>query len=378
MSAPTIKRGGRAPVHTPEQIVEILREYAGRYGEDALTASAFSPSVAKWRDDPIAAERYYAGRSDGGTWPSLNTIKKAFDGSFNAARVAAGFAANKPGPSTRRRAAGAAAPVRDVSHAKSTRIVYRDKVGTEDLRARMERAELNAARLRHELEMSRAAKRVTQRKVVVNVVDDTKIKAAQTRAEKEVQKAKTITEQARVLAAASKEAEREAKAAATKMAARLERAEATISTLREERKDQKLVTDREADLNVALEAELDTLKAELESIKGDVRIEVRDAPEQAAVDQALMEAETARQEARRSELRAARAERLHAQVAAAATGQARVLTQVEINELRRKGPVGPGPLGEALKELARSRNPTSKQVALTKVASEAVSWRESL
>src|ERR1700752_4337498 len=103
--------GGRQGVRTREDITEALREYAARYGQP--TTASFNPSTAKWRDDALAVERYYAGRLDGRPWPSLNCIKDHFGGRFNDALEAAGLPRNRPGPQSGR-PAGLHRPNREV------------------------------------------------------------------------------------------------------------------------------------------------------------------------------------------------------------------------------------------------------------------------
>src|SRR4051795_7664582 len=126
MTPATKVRGAKG--YTANEIVKALRRYADLYGED-FPQAAFSPSLAKWGDRPELAERYVLGDPETGErWPSLGSIRRVFS-SFSVAREAAGLPVNKSGPrkGATRRAAGEAAPIRDVKHV--TRTIFREKDG---------------------------------------------------------------------------------------------------------------------------------------------------------------------------------------------------------------------------------------------------------
>jgi hypothetical protein len=175
----------------------------------------------------------------------------------------------------------------------------------------------------------------------------------------------------------------EARRTAARLASRLERAEATITDARAAKRDMagelaeaQRAAARAADRAVAAERLLAGARAE-------VRVEriVQSAPEQDVVDEAMARARAAEDTARRAELRAAQAEREYAELATAATGQARKLTHTELEALRADGPAGPALLADALKALAGARrtdNPQRLNEALTLVASAAVTWRDRL
>jgi DNA repair exonuclease SbcCD ATPase subunit len=401
-SSATKARGGRQATWPRDKIITALRRYAELYGPD-FTASAFSPSTAKWRDEPEAVERYYAGDPDGiGTWPSLNAIKSHFDGSFNAAREAAGLARNKPGPAKRRRADGAHRPIRGVSHAQATRTVYVPKADQaerlERLERKLARAEDRAARLELDLERSRASKRGGSAKTVtktktktktVRVTDDAAVVRAEKRAESKVAKAEGKVAKAELKLAEAratvdgvKRDLAEARSAATRLAARLERSEATITTLRAERRDLKREAEDATDSAAAAKTMLSQAQEALDATRAETRVVVRDAPEQAEIDAARVEAREARAAQRDAEVRAARAEREYRELAVAARGEERKLTKAELDEFRSDGPSGPALLAAALGELASVRkaggNPTSMRGALRKIASAAVSWADRL
>jgi hypothetical protein len=94
--------GRRVRRWTRELIIEKLLEWDARYGEPPCSAD-WNPSLARWRAQEWRAERYRAG-----DWPSTNAAKRQFDGSFDAAVLAAGLEPHRPGP--RRRARPAARP----------------------------------------------------------------------------------------------------------------------------------------------------------------------------------------------------------------------------------------------------------------------------
>jgi hypothetical protein len=85
--------------------------------------------------------------------------------------------------------------------------------------------------------------------------------------------------------------------------------------------------------------------------------------------------------ARDAEERAAAAERRARELAVLVCGQARRLSQAELDALRAGGPSGPAVLAAALKGLARARaggNGPALDAALTELASAAIRWRDRL
>ncbi|PTL58769.1 hypothetical protein [Paraconexibacter algicola] len=100
-------RTGRS-ASTREEILTAIRRWNDLFGEPPCTAD-WNPSVARWRAQEWRIERYAAGDPDtGARWPSLNAVKRRFDGSFDAAVREAGLVPRRPGP--RRRAPGTARP----------------------------------------------------------------------------------------------------------------------------------------------------------------------------------------------------------------------------------------------------------------------------
>lgn len=367
MASPATKaRGGPALYWTREKIITALQRYAALYGPD-FTAAAFSPSTAKWRDEPEMAERYVAGDPETGErWPSLNAVKGAFGGSFNVAREAAGLPLNRPGPSRRKRPNGEHAPVRDVKHV--TRMVSVDNgVATRELklaRERIGRLEARVERLKEQLDAK--PKTVTQTKTktetrTVRVTDDRALERARERVRRAEAKLDLIRKEAKSDVTEAKSAEREARDAATRAAAKLERSEATVSELRAERRELRAELARTQDRLTAAEAE-----AAREPL-----VIREEAPEAAVVAEAVRRAHDA-------EVRAAAAERELAGLGALVTGERRRLTQAELAELRRGGPVGEALVARALRALAKARGVEDRRAALYALASAAISWRERL
>lgn len=380
-SSAIMTRGGRSQV-SRDDILQALRDYAELFGPDFTTA-AFNPSVAKWRDRPEDRERYLAGNpKTGEPWPSLNTIKAAFDGSFNAAREAAGLAPNKPGPGKGKRAAHTVEPIRGVDDRLRVRVVEKSDAETLAKLARVtrerDRAREKVARLETKLkERPKATAKVeTKTKTVTKVVKE----RVRVQDERALERARTKARDAEAkLAAAERaakgdiaEAEKrvsEARRMATSLAARLERAEATVSELRDERRTLKARADRAEDRATAAERERDALAARKPTV----------IHEEAPEAEALRAAEQAAHDA---ELRASRAEREYMKLAAAVKGEARKLTKDEVDELRVKsGFAGPAIVTEAIKGYVVATKTGTKvelSVALSKLASAAISYRDRL
>ena len=372
-----------------DSIIIAIREWVATYGEPPRAAD-WNPSSAKWSGQLWRVERYRAGRADGSSWPALNTAKRPFGGSLNAAVLAAGFEPAKPGPRRRKdvdpeqahrahmspegRAMVAAALAQ--ARAAERRVAV--------LEAKLERAGDRALRLTAERDAARrfGQRAVTPKVVRERVVDEAAIARAERRAAAARARAESTVRAAREQLAEARMDAAEARTAAKRMAAKLERAEATIATLRGERRELKAGADRLADRLVAAERQLEQARAETRRAAEhvSVRVTVREpAPEAAELRAARAEAARDRRAAAEAELRAARAERELRETVAAVRGEARKLTAAELVELRVAGPSGPAVMAEALKALAaarRSNNPMRMQDALRRVAQAAVTWQE--
>src|SRR5918998_5682043 len=95
--------GRRVRRWTRELVIDKILEWEARYGEPPCSAD-WNPSLARWRAQEWRADRYREG-----LWPSTNSAKRPFGGSFDAAVRAAGLEPHRSGP--RRRPAGAARPL---------------------------------------------------------------------------------------------------------------------------------------------------------------------------------------------------------------------------------------------------------------------------
>jgi hypothetical protein len=371
-----------------DTIIIAIQEWVATYGEPPRAAD-WNPSSAKWSGQLWRVERYRAGRADGSRWPALNTAKRPFGGSLNAAVLAAGFEPAKPGPRRRRDVDPQQAHRADMSPegramlsgalAQAREAEQRVAI----LEAKLERAGDRALRLTAERDAARRSGRraVTPRVVRERVVDDAAVARAQRAAAAAAAKAESTVHAAREQIADARMDAAEARTAAKRMAAKLERAEATIATLRGERRELKAGADRSADRLVAAERLLERARAEAEATEAlPVLVTVHErAPAAAELRAALAEAARDRRAAAEAELRAARAERELRETVAAVRGEARKLTAAELAELRVGGPSGPAVMAEALKALAaarKSNNPMRMQNALRRVARAAVTWQE--
>ncbi|HEX4345675.1 MAG TPA: hypothetical protein VHZ31_08945 [Solirubrobacteraceae bacterium] len=361
------------------------------YGEPPRAAD-WNPSSAKWSGQLWRVARYRAGRAGGSPWPALNSAKRPFGGSLNAAIVAAGFEPAKPGPKRRTDVDVEQAHRADMSpegRAMVAAALAQARAAERRvacLEAKLERAGDRALRLTAERDAARragarrpAADQVVKPRVVrERVVDEAAVARAQRAASAAAAKADTTVRAAREQVGEARMDAAEARTAAKRMAAKLERAEATIGTLRDERRELKAGHDRLADRLVAAERMLERARADAERVPAVVTVrEV--APEAAEVRAVRADAARDRRAAAEAELRVARAERELRETVAAIRGEARKLTAAELAELRTDGPGGPAVMAEALKALAaarRSNNPTRLQDALRRVAQAAVTWQE--
>src|SRR3954471_12472469 len=145
--------GGRGvPRWTRYSIITKIQEWNARYGEPPCSAD-WNPSLARWRAQEWRAERYYAGH-----WPSTNAVKRAFDGSFDAAVRAAGLEPARPGP---RRAARVAKPAVEQRAPRVPRVVDEELAASVD---QVRAAEGRAAALERRLAAAeRRAERAEER-----------------------------------------------------------------------------------------------------------------------------------------------------------------------------------------------------------------------
>jgi hypothetical protein len=381
---------GRGAGWDRDSIIIAIQEWVATYGEPPRAAD-WNPSSAKWAGQLWRVERYRAGRADGSPWPALNTAKRPFGGSLNAAIAAAGFEPAKPGPRRRGDVDPEQAHRAEMSPEGRAMVAAALAQAREAERrvaaveARLERVDERALRLTAERDAARrgagrpAATATAEPKVVRRrVVDDAAVARAQRRTAAAEAKAGATVRAAREETGEARMDAAEARTAAKRMAAKLERAEATIGTLRDERRELQAAQDRLADRLVAAQRLLERARAEAERVPEVVTVRER-APGAAELHAARAEATSGRRAAAEAELRAARAERELRETVAALRGEARRLTAAELAELRTRGPAGPAVMAEALTVLAaarRSGNPAQMQDALRRVAQAAVTWQE--
>ena len=354
MTPSAVAAGGvRKGALTRDQIIEKILRWNALYGEPPCTAD-WNPSLARWRAQEWRIERYRLGDPEtGARWPSVNAAKRLFDGSFDAAVRAAGLVPHRPGP--RRR------PARSVLPAVEQRAPRAPREVDAELTAAAERVlEAERRAQRAEGRVQRAVARAERAEGKVAEVRE-RARGVERRASERVRAAVRHAERVRI--APAREAERR-----TRTAERAEVARADTQA-------------RAVEAERALAAvEARALEAERRAAAAEARVaEVAVAAPAPAPVGAVSEVPDARVRAAEARARAAEARLRELE---ASTNGGRPLGAGVSAELREgSGPVGPGPLAEALKGLARARA-TNDSVrlhrALTEVAGAAVRWRERL
>lgn len=390
--ATTPARTGRAVTWDRDLIITAIQEWVARYGEPPRAAD-WNPSSAKWAAQDWRIARYRAGREDGSPWPALNSAKRPFGGSLNAAVEAAGFAPAKPGPRrrdavdlTRTDGADLGADGRALVHAAlaDARSALR-RVAQLDAQLVRARERLDGAREQRDQARRAAARTVTKTKVVrERVCDDAAVARALSKAQAAEAKARTAVTDAKALVADARMDAAEARGTAKRLAARQERSEATVSTLRDERRELTAALTAAEDRTVALEGALAESRAVVAATARrapEQTVVHVQAPEAAVVRDALAQAAAAQREADAARTLQAAAERELRATVAAVKGEGRRLTPAELADLRASGPAGPAVLARALSDLAvarRTNNPTALREALSTIAQAAVTWQERL
>lgn len=370
------KRDGRkVGARTRQDIIEALQEYYATYGQP--TTASFNPSTAKWRDDQESIDRYYTPRKDGSQWPSLNSIKDLFDGSFNEALKAAGLPENKPGPGRRR--PNVHAPVRDVR-------VERVLVPSDE--SRRLRAELEHARARAEKAEARARALAPEVKVVREPVDTSGLERKIERLREQLNTEKGVTrELARQLRAIERKAPPKPKTITKiKTVEKVVQAKVPVQTLAQTAEIDRLTTrlasaeGREERLRAQL-AHKDELLTEARRSTEALRGQLADVRERVTAE-AVQSAMVARSERRaaQAEARIADVEKQMAEQARAVIGELRPLTAAEVASLRASGPAGPAVLAKAIRGLQRAQAGSQGRLreALTELAAAAINWRDRL
>lgn len=397
-------RGGVAP-RPREFYLNAGREYIRRYGADALTAAAFNPAAAKRGGRPDLVDRYYAGREDGTAWPSLNAIKKSFDG-FTKFREELGLPPNSTFPKGGRRPAGTAEPILEV---RERRVIVPGEQ-TVWLTRQLHAAERRAARAEERLE--------TEKSRVVEVPEDQTrlVSALRNRLADERSRRKDLKrelhnavrreDRARMRAeiaaggedpATLREVDRltdllaeaegriralEATPAGTKVVVQREivhEAEPEIRT-RTVTRTRKVTVPDEKSLRRAERAEsrLADLREDLEGVRA-----TRDdlADRLATIRREAVAEALTNQRVRSAEDRAAKLEKQLALQGELLVGQRRALSEEEIESLRRDGPAGEVLFARAVKKVSRAWNAGSRvdtRAALYESMSAAKNWMDRL
>ncbi len=395
MTPSAIAAGGvRKGTLNRELIIEKILRWNALYGEPPCTAD-WNPSLARWRAQEWRIERYRLGDPETGErWPSVNAAKRHFDGSFDAAVRAAGLVPHRPGP--RRRAARTDAPDVEQRAPMAPREVEAELAAAG---ARVLEAERRAVRA--EDRVRRAVARAEKAEATVAEARS-RARAVERGAADRVRKAERHAERVRL--APAREAERRARAAE-----RAERARAAAEARAAEAERALRATelrvaeaDRRAAAAEARAAEVERAAAAARSVaagngngnalangngngtaNGAASADRAVAALEARVRAAEARARAAEAALRAREARAARAAGVvrDAEPAPAPATRARIDPAVTAELRNGNGPVGPGPLADALKALASARASKDRvrlNEALTLVASAAVRWRERL
>ena len=337
--------GQRVRRWTRDTIIEKIRDWNDRYGEPPCSAD-WNPSLARWRAQEWRAERYREG-----IWPSTNAAKRPFDGSFDAAVRAAGLEPHKPGP--RRRAAGAARPDFAQRAPQLPRSVEDElAAAAERVRAAEARAEALERRLRV---VERRAERAEEA-----VGEARRASEREGRARRARDRVQVTERQVRELT--SERVEELVADGEARVRAVTDQADAATRDATEARRGQQLAEARAADAELRAEA--------AERLGAAARAQL-----------ASDGAGAAWKAAHEAEDRAAAAERRARELAVLICGEARRLTQAELDALRDGGPSGPAVLAAALREVSRARasgNGPALDAALSALASAAVRWRDRL
>lgn len=396
MSSLATKARENGSAFTPRQqkVIAALRRYASLYGEGSMTAAAFSPSTAKWRDEPVLVERYYAGDPETGSpWPSLNALKAQFGGSFNAARLAAGLPPNRPGPAKGRRESHKHQPIRGVSHVGATRriVEVHERVVEDTARIKELQRDVRGALARAQ-RAEKALGRLRGRPAIVKPVVSQSAAARLGAAREQVKELRAeVRGLRRELAAASRVQQEFSDQAGdlqalraklnsnqTRMDALLLEADGLRAEAAGEREAREAA---EAALELADEGTMRATQAEVEA----ARMQVSEAAEAAreserAAIAARRERDKAAGRAESAERAATAAEERRREVESAIAGTDRRLTPVEIEQLKVAGPAGPAVLAAALKSLAKARATGNGDMsrALSEVAAAAMRWKDRL
>ena len=375
------ERRGEGRTRPREYFLEAGREYTRRYGADALTAAAFAPAAAKRAGRPDLVERYYAGREDGTTWPSLNALKRNFGGSFNKYRAALGLPPNTTGPARGRRQAGEAEPILNV---RERRVVVEGE-GTAWLRKQLAAAERRAARAEERLEL---AKRQLVETSETGKLDELRRllhdeKSRRRKVQRELMSAERREARAKEREEALRLAARDSPVLAKevdRLTARLAKAKSAAPRTVTKTQTRTVIVQDEALVRRAERAEkrVDELRDML-AISEAERVDLRErlgTIRQVAITEAI-----ATRKVQEAERKAVDLEKRLANQAELLVGERRQLTEQEMEHLRSTGPAGYVTFAGAIKRVARARAEGSRaalKTALTDTIAAALNWRDRL
>lgn len=365
--------------------LEAGREYVRRYGADEMTASSFNPASAKRNGRPDLVDRYYAGREDGSTWPSLNAIKKNFDGSFHAYRRALGLPKNKVG-GTKRRRPGEAEPILTIRE----RRIISASAGTGWLKRQMEKAERRAERLAERLDEEKAKHQPVAEPTAKEIELRQRL-ADEKHRRKEVQRElhNAVRREARARANATKVRYRRANTCALKEVDRLtQRLAETEARLRKSRSKStangatKVVTKTIKVQDTQLLRQIEKLEDQVTEMRA--ALKASEAARAEAVERladirqdALAEA-VASQKVRSAEKRAGELEVQLAKQAEILTGERRLLDIEKVESMRTDGPAGRAVFTAMVKRVARADGSGATRDALWDVIGSARNWIDRL
>lgn len=367
--APTETRGAKG-ILTQARTIEFIQRWNALFGAPPRAAD-LNPSSARWAAQTWRIERYKRGDPETGEpWPSLNAVKKLFNGSLNEAVRAAGLEPGKPGPSRRSNV--------NLDHARNL-MPPDGKVALDGLRARVLELERKLDVRERELERARGIARDRPLKhstVIKERVRTEKVKvidhAAVNRAEKLASEARSAAYEAK---GALRAAGVTSRAEIRRVGLLLSRRDEALARARLERKE---LTVRIKEL----EGKLANALAEPVQVERLKTVFVdRDPPAQVELDGMRRERDQALRHAQDCEVLQARSDASYLELASAVKGEARRLSHAEVVGLREKGPAGPVVVADALRLLARARKtnrPDLLDAALLKLAAAAINWRERL
>ena len=389
------RSGGSRTARPKEFYLEVGREYVRRFGENQLTQAAFNPSTAKRAGRPDLVERYYSGREDGTSWPSLNAIKRHWP-KWNDFRKELGLKPNSTGPGPNgRRKTGEAEPILDV---RERRVIVESGARAEWLQRQLDRQTRRADRLAEQLDAERAnlaeqlERSSAEFRETEKILELRKRLADELHRRKDVQRElhNAIRRESRARAS-SERADRRGNAASLREVDRLTQklveAQNEIRELRVTSTSVPKPKTRTVTRTVKIQDEkLINPVEKLEARVTDLRVSLRAMTE--SRDEALSRLATIRIEAvesaqesiqvRKAEYALAEASRRVDELSEILLGAHRMPTEAEMQKLRTDGPAGDSVLKAAVLRVARSEGKGARKEALWSLIGSARNWIDRL